>query len=178
MAETIDWNKRFETIQVADLEYVEKSTNDILDDIGFESEIDRLLCKDIVQHLENTAAEEILNNKCIQIPFIGCLRKNPLKQVLEDNRKNFRIIAQNYSKEERKEKYAEVFRNKKAELRKEDYYKARIKKLRRKYKTKYEQYFTHVGPAYAEMFIASRLNFSMVEFNKELEDKLQELYNE
>lgn len=178
MAEMVDWNKRFDNIRLADIEYVEQTTDDILDNLDFNTDEEKLLCKDIILHLETTAAEEIKNNKCVQLPFIGSLRKNPLKQVVEDNRANFRKIARTNSKEEAKIKFAAVFKAKKDELRKEDYYKAKLKEVRNRNKTRYEQYFTHIGPAYAQMFLVSRLNFTMVEFDKELENKLQELYNE
>ena len=177
MAETADWNKRFDNIRLADIEYVEKKQDDILDELDFENDVERLLCKDIITNLESGAAEEINNNKCVQLPFIGSIRKNPLKQVLEDNRSNFREIARTHTKEEAKIKFAAVFKKKQDELREEDYYKAKLKEIRNKYKTRYEQYFTHIGPAYAQMFLVSRLKYSMVEFDKELENKLQELYN-
>ena len=177
MDNTVDWNKRFDNIRLAEIEYVKKSMNDILDDIDFIDDNERLLCKDIIQHLEQTTADEVNNGKCVQIPFIGSIRKNPMKKVLEDNRANFREIAKNNTKEEAKKQYALVFKQKKDELRKEDYYKAKIKEIRNRNKDKYEKYYKLIGPAYANMFLVSRLHFTPVEFDKELEDKLQELNN-
>ena len=177
MADTADWNKRFDNIRLADIEYIEKNTNDILDSIDFADETERLLCKDIIQHLEQTTADEVKNGKCVQIPFIGSIRKNPMKQVLEDNRANFRQIAKNNTKEEAKKQFAFVFKQQKDELRREDYYKAKLKEVRNRHKDKYERYYKLIGPAYANMFLVSRLHYTPVEFDKELEDKLQELNN-
>lgn len=178
MAETTDWNKRFDNIRLADLDYVEKDINDILEDIEFDNIDDELICKDIITHLETTAAEEIKNDKCVQLPFIGSIRKNPLRKVLDENRTAFKLVAKNFSKEDAKAHYASVFQEKKNELRLEDYKKAKLKEVRNRNKTKYEQLYTHLGPAYANMYINAILMMRMVEFNQDFEDKIRELTNE
>lgn len=178
MAETTDWNKRFDNIRLADLDYVEKDINDILEDIEFDNIDDSLICKDIITHLETTAAEEIKNDKCVQLPFIGSIRKNPLRKVLDENRTAFKLVAKNFSKEDAKAHYASVFQEKKNELRLEDYKKAKLKEVRNRNKTKYEQLYTHLGPAYANMYLNAILMMRMVEFNQDFEDKIRELTNE
>lgn len=178
MAETTDWNKRFDNIRLADLDYVEKDINDILEDIEFDNIDDELICKDIITHLETTAAEEIKNDKCVQLPFIGSIRKNPLRKVLDENRTAFKLVAKNFSKEDAKAHYASVFQEKKNELRLEDYKKAKLKEVRNRNKTKYEQLYTHLGPAYANMYLNAILMMRMVEFNQDFEDKIRELTNE
>lgn len=178
MADTADWNKRFDNIRLAKLDYVEKDINDIIEDLNFENEDDILITKDIINHLENTAAEEIKNDKCVQLPFIGSIRKNPLRKVLDKNRTAFRIASKQLSKEDFKEYTASVFQEKKNEMRLEDYKKAKIKEVRNKNKVKYEQYFTHLGPAYANMYLHAILMMRMVEYNQEFEDRLKELDNE
>ena len=178
MAETTDWNKRFDNIRLADLDYVEKDINDILEDIEFDNIDDELICKDIIAHLETTAAEEIKNDKCVQVPFIGSIRKNPLRKVLDENRTAFKLVAKNFSKEDAKAHYASVFQEKKNELRLEDYKKAKLKEVRNRNKTKYEQLYTHLGPAYANMYLNAILMMRMVEFNQDFEDKIRELSNE
>lgn len=178
MAETTDWNKRFDNIRLADLDYVEKDINDILEDIEFDNIDDELICKDIITHLETTAAEEIKNDKCVQLPFIGSIRKNPLRKVLDENRTAFKLVAKNFNKEDAKAHYASVFQEKKNELRLEDYKKAKLKEVRNRNKTKYEQLYTHLGPAYANMYLNAILMMRMVEFNQDFEDKIRELSNE
>lgn len=178
MTETTDWNKRFDNIRLADLDYVEKDINDILEDIEFDNIDDELICKDIITHLETTAAEEIKNDKCVQLPFIGSIRKNPLRKVLDENRTAFKLVAKNFSKEDAKAHYASVFQEKKNELRLEDYKKAKLKEVRNRNKTKYEQLYTHLGPAYANMYLNAILMMRMVEFNQDFEDKIRELTNE
>lgn len=178
MTDTTDINKRFDNIRLAKFDYVEKDINDIIEDLNFDNENDALLTKDIISHLENTAAEEIINDKCVQIPFIGSIRKNPLRKVLDKNRTAFKLASKQLSKGAFKEYTASVFQEKKNEMRLEDYKKAKIKEVRNKNKTKYEQYFTHLGPAYANMYCQAILMMRMVEYNQEFEDIIKELNDE
>lgn len=176
MADSADINSRFDNCRLSDLDYIEKSLEDIIDDIGFKTDEQALICKDIISHLERTAAEEINKGNCVQMPFIGALRKNPLKQTLEENRGKFRTMSKHLSKENFKEYTAEVFRTKKEELRHKDYIKTKEKEIRNKYKNKYETYYKILGPAYANMFVKSIMMLRIVEFNQEFEDHMQELY--
>ena len=110
MDKTTDWNKRFDNIRLNKLEYEEKDINDILSDIDFKTEDDKLLMKDVISNLESVVAEEVKNGKCVQIPYIGSVRKNPLKETLEKNRTNFRIAAKSLSKEGFKEHCSLIFK--------------------------------------------------------------------
>ena len=175
MAKTTDWNKRFDNIRLNKLEYEEVDINDILNDIHFETEDDKLLMKDIISNLESVVAEEIKNGKCVQIPYIGSLRKNPLKETLEKNRTNFRIAAKALSKEGFKEHCSLVFKKKKDELRIQDYEKAKLKQIRKRNQKAFEQLYIDIGPAYANMYIFSKTLMKAVDFNEEFEDKIQEL---
>lgn len=173
----MDWNKRFDNIRLAKLDYEEKTIEDILTDLNFDNEDDLLLCKDIIINLESTAVEEINNGNCVQLPYIGSIRKNPLKQVLEQNKTKFKIASKSLSKEGFKEYCADTFRKSKEENRLKDYHKSKIKEARNKYKKQYESYYVNIGKAYAELFLLTRINLRPIEFNQEFEDKYQELYN-
>lgn len=175
MAKTTDWNKRFDNIKLNKLEYEEVDIDNVLKDIHFETEDDKLLMKDIISNLESVVAEEIKNGKCVQIPYIGSLRKNPLKETLEKNRTNFRIAAKALSKEGFKEHCSLVFKKKKDELRIQDYEKAKLKQIRKRHQKEFEQLYINIGPAYANMYIFSKTLMRAVEFNEEFEDKIQEL---
>lgn len=175
MAKTTDWNKRFDNIRLNKLEYEEVDVNDILNDIHFETEDDKLLMKDIISNLESVVAKEVKNGKCVQIPYIGSLRKNPLKETLEKNRTNFRIAAKSLSKEGFKEHCSLVFKKKKDELRIRDYEKAKLKQIRKRHQKEFEQLYVEIGSAYANMYIFSKTLMRAVEFNEEFEDKIQEL---
>ena len=175
MAKTTDWNKRFDNIRLAKLDYEEKDIKDILNNLYEDDDENKIICEDIIKNLESTAVKEINNNKCVQLPFIGSIRKNPLRNVVDKHRTNFKIAFKSLSKEGFKEHCAEVIKREQDNLKLEDYKKAKFKELRRKYKKRYEQLFTNIGPAYANMFILSRMSFRAVEFNEEFEEIYQKL---
>lgn len=177
MSNVIDYNKRFDNIRLAELEYFEKSNKHILEDMNFYSNDDKLLCGDIINHLEKTAAEEIQNNKCVQLPFVGSIRKNPLKKTLDEHREKFTIAKKCLNKEDFKEYTSDVFRKRKEELRKEDYIKVKYREIKNKYKRKYELFYTQIGPAYANMFIKSVMMFDIVHFDEEFEEQYNILNN-
>ena len=166
---------QIDNIRFSDLEYIEKDYKAIISDIGFDSEDKELLCEDIILHLETTAAEEILKGNCVQIPFVGCLRKSPLKKHFDENINKIRTMSKHLSKENFKEFAASIIQDKKDELRKQDYLKAKIKEIKNKNKKKYETYYKLLGPAYANMFISSIMMMRIVEFDEEFEEVYQNL---
>ena len=175
MDKTTDWNKRFDNIRLNKLEYEEKDINDILSDISFEIEDDKLLMKDVISNLESVVAEEVKNGKCVQIPYIGSVRKNPLKETLEKNRTNFRIAAKSLSKEGFKEHCSLIFKQKKDELRIQDYEKSKVKQIRKRHRKEFERLYVDIGPAYANMYIKSKMMLAPVLFDEEFEERYQEL---
>ena len=73
-------------INEADEEYViiSKTKDDILNELDFENEEERLLCDSIITNLEKNASETIRDMKVAQLPFIGCVRINPVKRKLRE----------------------------------------------------------------------------------------------
>ena len=69
MAETTDWNKRFDNIRLATLDYEEKDIKDILEDLYEDDDENKIICEDIIKNLESITVKEINNNKCVQLPF-------------------------------------------------------------------------------------------------------------
>lgn len=172
-----DWNKRFDNIRFADLEFVEKELDDVIEEMNVSDE-EALLMKDIIIHLETTAAQEIKNDKCVQLPYIGSIRKNPLRKTLDENRTAFKISSKILTKEQFKEHAASVFKSRKDELRLEDYKKAKIREIKNRNKAKYEKYFIELGPAYANMYLNAILLMRMVEYDDEFEQHMKTLNNE
>lgn len=172
----IDWNKRFDNIRLAELEFEEKELDDVISELNVSDE-EAILIKDIITHLETTAADEIKNDKCVQLPYIGSIRKNPLRKTLDENRTAFKVSAKILGKEKFKEHAASVFKAKQDELRLEDYKKAKLREVKNKNKTKYEQYFLQLGPAYANMYLNAILLMRMVEYDDEFEQHIQMLSN-
>ena len=60
-----------ESVQIQGFDYpiVSKSINDIISEINFDSEEDKILCKDIVQFVEGNAAAYLLTDRAVLVPF-------------------------------------------------------------------------------------------------------------
>lgn len=161
----------------ADEEYtiVNKTINDILNDIDFEDEEEKLLCESIINNIEKTAASAIRDMKVVQIPFIGCIRINPVKRQIRDSYKNFRIARKNMTKEQYKDHVRSYVIDIKEKQEEADRLKIVFHRIRRNNKSKYETFYKNLGRAYAELFIMSIYWLKEVPFDAEFEEHYQSL---
>lgn len=166
-----------EQLNEADVEYiiVSKNKNDILNELDFENEEERLLCDSIISNLEKTASDTIRNMKIAQIPFIGCVRINPVKRKLRDAKLHLRAVRKSLTKEQYKEHVRSYVIDLKEKQEEEDRIKLAFIRIRRNNKKKYEQLFKKCGKAYAELFIMSIYWLKEVPYSQEFEDKYKEL---
>lgn len=156
---------------------VVNNREDILDALEFKSLEDRFMCDSIIESMDTDIAELIKNNKVANIPFIGCVRKNPIRKVITDNFNNFRIARTHLSKEEYKEHVRCIVDDAKEQLKEEEFRKRHINKVRSKNKKKYERYFLTYGKAYAEAYIQALLWMEEVPFNPEVEEMFEIMRN-
>lgn len=166
-----------EQLNEADVEYVivSKNKNDILNELDFENEEERLLCDSIISNLEKTASDTIRNMKIAQIPFIGCVRINPIKRKLRDAKLHLRAVRKSLTKEQYKEHVRSYVIDLKEKQKEEDRIKLAFIRIRRNNKKKYEQLFKKCGKAYAELFIMSIYWLKEVHFDVKWEEHYQSL---
>lgn len=166
-----------EQLNEADIEYVivSKNKNDILNELDFENEEEHLLCDSIISNLEKTASDTIRDIKVAQIPFIGCLRINPVKRKLRDAKLHLRAVRNSLTKEQYKEHVRSYVVDLKEKQKEEDRIKLTFARIRRNNKKRYEQLFKICGKAYAELFIMSIYWLKEVPFDAEWEEHYQSL---
>jgi len=138
---------------------------------------ERLIFESIIDGIECTAAETINANKIAQLPSIGCIRKDPVKQAIRNNYSNFKLAKQNLSTEQYKDYSREIVLDVKIKQEREDKYKAFVRSVRSRNKKKYDKIYTTLGRAYAEMFIYSMLCFSEVPYDAEVQYAYDRLNN-
>ena len=146
-----------EQIEEADIDYiiVTKSRKDILDDMKFESDEDRLFCDSIISNLEKYAADNIRAMNTVSIPYIGCLRINPVKRKFSNAKLHLSTIRKNMTKEEYKEYVKDIVHEFAQEEDKKEFEKLILTKIRRNNKNKYELLYKTFGKNHAELFIKS-----------------------
>lgn len=154
---------------------ISKDTNDILNDMDFNNEEERLLCESIINNLEKQAATEIRNMKIVSLPFIGCIRINPIKRKLRDAKLHLSVIRRNMTKSEYKQYIKDIVHEFGQEMDKSDAEKLIMKKIRSNNKKRYDALFKRLGKGYADMFIFAVRKLKEVPFNVEFEELYQTL---
>lgn len=172
----MDYNVQ-ENINEADIDYViiSKNKEDILNELDFENEEERYLCDAIITNLEKSASDTIRNMKVAQIPYIGCVRINPVKRKLREAKLHLSSIRKSLTKEQYKEHVRSYIIDLKEQQAEADRIKLAIIRIRRNNKKKYEQLFKKCGRAYAELFIMSIYWLKEVVFDQEWQEKYNEL---
>ena len=148
---------------------------DILDALEFKSLEDRVMCDSIIESMDKNIAELISNNKVANIPFIGCVRKDPIRKVVVDNFNNFRIARTHLTKEQYKEHVRCVVNDAKEELKKEEFRKRYINRVRSRNKKKYDRLYIELGKHYATVYILSLYWMEAVEFDQDIQDMYDSL---
>ncbi len=154
---------------------ISKTKDDILDELDFNDEEERLLCDSIITGLEQYVADTVRSMKVAQIPFIGCLRINPIKRKLRDAKLHLSAVRKNLTKEQYKEHVRSYVIDLKEQQAKEDRFKFNIIRLKRINKKKYEELFKKCGKSYAELYIKSIYWLKEVPYSQEFEDRYREL---
>lgn len=154
---------------------ISKDTNDILNDMDFNDEDERLLCESIITNLEKNAASSIREMKTVSLPFIGCIRINPIKRKLRDAKLHLSLMRKNMTKAEYKQHVKDIVHEFGQEMDKADAEKLIMTKIRRNNKKHYDELYKKLGRAYAEMFIFSIRALKDIPFDKEWQEKYDEL---
>lgn len=152
-----------------------KTKNDILNELDFENEEERVLCDSIISNLEKTAAETISSMQIAQLPLIGCVRINPVKRQLSDAKLHLSAVRKSLTKEQYKEHVRSFIVNLQEKQKEKDRLKFTFVRIRRNNKKKYEELFKKCGKAYAELFIMSIYWLHEVPYDAEWEFQYQVL---
>lgn len=162
----------------ADVDYsiVVKRMGDIIPDITDDPK-ERLIYESIITGIERSASEAITNNKIAQLPLIGAIRKNPIKQYLNDNSEHLKSIRKTMTSDEYKTYVRNMIIDYKDKETAENRTKRIIKLVRSRNKKKYDSMFTTIGKGYAEAYIYTRLLFREVPYVAEVQEAYDRLNN-
>lgn len=157
-------------------EYIVKHSNDILDELNL-SKDEKFICNSIISNLEKTAAKAIKEDKIAQLPYIGCIRYNPVRKHFIANIKGLSIKRKCMTKENYKNYIREYIYEAKEIQKAKDRAKFIYNRIKSKNKKQYEVLFKKLGRAYAEMFILSIYLLDEVPYNAEWEEQYIKLNN-
>lgn len=171
--ENIDINKIEEVNE--DFTITVKNKSDILNELNFKSEEDKLLCESIIDSLENSVYDNVRDGLTVSIPYIGNLRRNKVYESIAQSKKNFKAVRSFVSKEEYKQYVVEVIVDAKTKQLELDKRKVLITHLRRVNKKKYERYYMDFGRAYAELYLTAILWLREIPFDRDVQDAYDRL---
>lgn len=158
-----------------DFSIIAKNSDNIIAET-FSNEKERLLAKSIIENLESDAVDGIKQGLTVKIPRVGNYRYNPLRKHLINHYKDFKSAKKSMNKEEYKEYVGTTVDNWKEEERLKELNKIKVKKMKARYKKKYEYLIRKRGFNYANLWFKFLLEVKPVEFDAELEAHLQRLY--
>lgn len=163
-------------IEKSKYEVIHKDINDILNDLKID-ENDLILTKDIINGIESTAADYIKKDKTVSLPYLGTVRRNPIKKKLTEDYDEMKNARETLTREQ----FLEFYKNKMTNLKLEQKNKDREKHANKinlgVNKAKYEELCITVGKAYADAYIFAITHFTEVEFDQEIQDKYDEINN-
>lgn len=160
-----------------DFTIVTKNRQDIIEELSFNNEEEKLLCESIIDNLEEDIFNAVRDNLTVSIPFIGRLRKDPVKEMITKNKNNFKLARQYLSKEEYKEHVTSFIVDARQKQLKKDKFKTLLHKIKQNNKKKYELYYKTFGRSYAELFLYSIYWLDELPFDIDIQaayDKLKE----
>lgn len=153
---------------------VYKDVDNILSELEFDTDEERIICGSIIKSLENTASEEFFKDKCVDIPYVGKAKINEVRKELVKNYEVFKEANKTLTKEQ----YADFKRNKILEIHREQRNKELNKKTDKFNRSKRFELWNRLarkyGFNYANCFIKFMNNFKAVEYDEETNELLVE----
>lgn len=158
-----------------EFDIVEKDFNDIISEIDFKTEEDKILCESIIDHIEHNIANGLKEMKIVQLPYIGTLRIDPIKKQIKENKDVFKVARHNMTKHEYKEYVKGYVNDIREKQEQKDSNKLILRKIRINNKKRYEKYYKTLGKSYAEAFIYCISIMTYVPYDKEFDEYYKSL---
>lgn len=153
-----------------------KDIDNILDDIDFVTADDRILCRSIIDSLEKEAAAQLVAGQCVQLPYIGNIRKSPIKTAMISHYKEFKQKRSELSKSDYLEYCRNVMNKEKMRIQNEEVRKRKLNTFRKKYLKLWIDKKNRLGDAYANLWLITFKDWQVVEFDWDVEIAYRESY--
>lgn len=153
-----------------------KDIDNILDDIDFVTADDKVLCRSIIDSLEQEAAAQLLDGKCIQLPYIGNIRRSPIKMAMISHYKEFKQKRSELSKADYMAYCKGVMQKEKMRIQNEEVHKRKMNTFRKKHLKLWLDKQTSMGDNYANLWLIAFKNWTVVEFDWDVEIAYRESY--
>lgn len=166
------------SIGTFDLPLDVKNIDDVLKSIDFDSDEQRIVCEDIVKSLEKDAANYIRNDRKVMIPFMGVFSADRYNATLSLKSKEIKEIKRTKGIDAANQFRYNLIFNMKSIIDNEDEEEKSLAKVRKNNDAFYKKYGMMYGAEAARAMMRCIMRLTPVEFNEEIEEQLQLIYNE
>ena len=140
------------------------SLDDVLENMTFKTNNDKIITKDIITQIEEIAFDGIEKNLCMSIPYLGRLRKSIFQRLMKEEGAGLLKDAKTkLSKEDYIEYRRNLYRSYRIKAKDEDYAKLIIERIIRLNKKKYNQIYSACGKDYADRWIKKIAYLKIIE---------------
>ena len=153
-----------------------KDIDNVLDDIDFVTNDDRVLCRSIIDSLEKEAAAQLLDGKCIQLPYIGNMRRSPIKMAMISHYKEFKEKREVLTKSQYIAYCKDVMKHEKMRIQNEEVRKRKMSTFKKKKLKQWLSRMKQFGAPYANAWLLSITKFTVIEFDWDVEQAYQNTY--
>lgn len=158
-----------------DYPVVYKKFDDVLKNIEFANDDERILCASIIESLEIEAAIQFRNDKCVHIPYIGKLCKNLVRRNVLKKYKNFAKVSENFTKEQKKEFFRATYKEEQQKHEEEKAKRKIEKPLAGNAFIQYVNLCRKKGIAFAKLYMRFLNDMKDVPFIQEVHDAYLEI---
>lgn len=151
-----------------------KDSNDIINEMNL-SDDDSLITKSIVEGMEKAIADALVDGKTVSIPYIGRVRKNPVKKHLKEHYEELREARSHMSYEEYRQFCGNIVNDIKSKIAYEDFIKFNLARIKSANKAKYNKLYIALGEAYANVYIKSIFWLKYVPFDRDVQEAFDNL---
>lgn len=149
---------------------ITKNKSDIINEMTFANDDDKLLCSAIITNVERMIADSLHKMKTVSIPLIGRVRINPVHKEFVDSKLHLSAIRKGLTKEQYREHVRSYYTDLIKKNENKDKEKLVLNKLKRINKTKYEYLFKQCGKAYADLYIVAITLLKEIPFDNEWQE--------
>jgi hypothetical protein len=150
-----------------------KDVQDIVSELKC-SDIDKLITRDIMLNIEAQVANVISNGGAANIPFLGNLRKNPLKYAIHKTKEEFANARNTLNPEDYKQFWKDKLKVLKSEIDTKQTLNRELRKFKANNKTYKRILVTH-GTRYANLWIYAATHLHSIPFDPEVEEAFERI---
>lgn len=161
---------------IDDYVMIYKDIDNILEDTGLVTDDDKILCRTIIDSLEKEAAAQLLAGQCVSLPYIGTIRRSPIKMAMISHYKDFKQKRAELTKEKYIAYCKDVMQKEKMRIQKLEVHKRKMNTFRRKYMKLWMDKSKSMGAAYANLWLFCIKNWAVVELDWDVEIAYRESY--